>query len=138
MRVLACGWRDWPSTNTRPIRFILSTIFVHVGLPFVLIEGQCRGVDKIAGEWAEQMRKHGVEHEMYRADWSRYRKGAGPIRNRQMLREGKPDLVVAFHPYLMDSVGTKDMVEIADAAGVETWLYDGRSLGPAMDQSRLF
>ena len=43
---------------------------------------------------------------------------AGAIRNGQMLTEGKPDLVVAFHGNISISKGTKNMVEQATKAGI--------------------
>lgn len=49
------------------------------------------------------------------ADWHRDGKAAGPIRNRRMLLEGMPDLVVAFP----GGRGTADMVRRARAAGIE-------------------
>lgn len=43
---------------------------------------------------------------------------AGGIRNKQMLNEGKPDLVIAFPTE--NSKGTWDMVRRAKRAGIET------------------
>jgi hypothetical protein len=95
----------------------------------VVIEGGCRrwhkergdyvGADYFAEMWCD--RRH-VAHEQYPADWEQYGKAAGMMRNRQMLEEGKPDLVVAFHDDIAASKGTKNMVDIARAAGVETHL----------------
>lgn len=91
---------------------------------FVLMEGQCPfgGADKHAAEWAISRRKIGVQHLPFPADWKRYKRAAGPIRNRQMINEGKPDLVIAFHDALTKSKGTKGMVAEAEKAHVETWL----------------
>ena len=52
------------------------------------------------------------------AKWNEHGKAAGPIRNQQMLTEGKPDLVIAFNDYLPNSKGTLDMVTRARRAGV--------------------
>ncbi len=49
------------------------------------------------------------------ADWDKFGKGAGPIRNQQMIDEGKPDLVVAFP----GGTGTADMVKRAKKHGIE-------------------
>lgn len=49
------------------------------------------------------------------ADWDRYKKGAGPVRNRRMLLIGKPDLVVAGP----GGTGTADMIQQSRAADVE-------------------
>ena len=55
---------------------------------------------------------------IFPADWIRHGRAAGPIRNEQMLREGCPDLVVAFHDDPGLGRGTADMVRRALAAGV--------------------
>ncbi len=65
----------------------------------------------MAREWAEARR---VPVQTFRPDWKRFRRAAGPIRNKQMITEGKPDLVVAFP----GGRGTANMVELARAAGV--------------------
>lgn len=52
---------------------------------------------------------------VFKADWDKHGKAAGPIRNQQMLDEGKPDLVLAF----AGGKGTDDMCRRARAAGVE-------------------
>ena len=57
------------------------------------------------------------------ADWNKYDNAAGPIRNRQMLTEGKPTMVLAFHyKLLVESKGTKDMVKMALGAGLPVYL----------------
>ena len=56
------------------------------------------------------------------ADWDKYHKAAGHIRNQQMLTEGKPTLVLAFHHDLARSKGTKDMVRRALKAGLAVYL----------------
>ena len=53
-------------------------------------------------------------------------KAAGPIRNREMLRDGGPEMVAAFHTDLSQSKGTLDMVRIARSAGVPVKVFNGR------------
>jgi hypothetical protein len=100
-------------------------------------EGCARGVDRIVGwpcpsvkltkkqpeppaGWASS---RGIPVDHFPADWDRYQRAAGPIRNEQMLKGGDPvvypDMVVAFHPTFQTSKGTKDMVERARKAGIE-------------------
>lgn len=43
---------------------------------------------------------------------------AGPIRNKQMLLEERPDKVVAFHNDLSKSRGTADMLRQAEKRGI--------------------
>lgn len=56
-----------------------------------------------------------IRVEEYPADWARFGKSAGYLRNKQMLEEGKPDLVVAFP----GGRGTANMIAIAMKAGVK-------------------
>lgn len=79
---------------------------------FTLINGGARGADALAKEWGE--RKSGVIVDTYYADWKKHGKAAGPIRNVQMLKEGRPNAVVAFS----GGSGTSHMISIAEKAGV--------------------
>jgi ABC-type Fe3+-hydroxamate transport system substrate-binding protein len=60
----------------------------------------------------------GQEPTRCRAEWEKYGKRAGPVRNRQML-ELKPDGVVAFDT---GGPGTRDMITAAQEAGVPVYL----------------
>lgn len=108
MRVLVCGSRDFTNTG-----FVYETLdrLSKAWIDPVIIEGDARGVDRIAGYWAK---KHGYTLLLYPADWS-MGKRAGPLRNKKMLEEGKPDLVIAFP----GEKGTANMVKLAKEAGVE-------------------
>jgi hypothetical protein len=83
-----------------------------------IIHGGARGADQLAGTIAELWR---WPVEVYEADWDKHGKGAGPIRNKQMLDEGKPDLILAF-PMLV-SKGTWDMIRQGVRAGVEVRIF---------------
>lgn len=119
MRVLVCGSRDYD--NQREIDTLLSALLVSVGKrsELLIIHGGASGADSMAGDWAT---KNGVLVKVFYADWKKYGKAAGPIRNKQMLDEGKPDLVIAFpkNGDLDKTKGTKDMVQQAKEAGVIT------------------
>ena len=80
----------------------------------LLIHGDARGADRLSGEWATD---RGIEVFACPADWKRHGRGAGPIRNRQML-DHKPDLLVAFP----GGRGTADMVAVATKAGLRVVL----------------
>lgn len=112
MRLLGCGDRWW--TDQQLVDDTLDGI--HAVTPItMLIEGEARGADKACRSWAE---RRGVPFTPYPADWGRYGRAAGPIRNQQQLDEGKPDRVVAFHDNLRESKGTAHMVRIARDAGL--------------------
>ncbi len=109
MRVLVTGDREWDDAwkiKERLEKLDSDTVIIH---------GDCRGVDRIAGEVAEQI---GFEVIAYPADWKRYGKAAGPIRNKEMLDKGHPDLVIAFHPNMNQSKGTKNMFTVAKRRGI--------------------
>lgn len=114
MRVLVCGSRNW--AKVAPIRRELQRI---KDLECV-IEGEAKGADRLSRWVATDL---GVPVERFPADWLQYGRAAGPIRNRKMLRDGKPDLVLAFHENLAESKGTKDMVEQAKRAGVPVKVF---------------
>ena len=100
MRVLICGDRDWVDRD-----LIHSWIeqLQEWGVDSI-IEGEARGADTIAREEAEKL---GIEVEKFPAEWNRFGRAAGPIRNRQMLDEN-PDLVLAFHDHIEFSKGTRN------------------------------
>lgn len=78
----------------------------------VIVHGGARGADSIADRWAK--RNH-ISVKPHPADWDRFQKAAGPIRNQEMLDEEKPDLVIAFP----GGRGTADMVSRARRSGVK-------------------
>ena len=110
-RVLVCGGRNYDDHER------LFDELDSLGTPphhhvTVLIHGGALGADHWANVWAYE---RGVSRVAYRADWKRYGKAAGPIRNQQMIDEGKPDLVIAFP----GGFGTANMIRRAEAAGIE-------------------
>ena len=100
-RILICGDRDYK--DWMQVREYLDTI----SRTAIIIHGGARGADSIAGNLATYLNMKVIK---YPADWDKYGKAAGILRNQQMLNEGHPDLVVYFHKDLENSKGTKDMV----------------------------
>jgi len=108
LKVLVCGGRDFNDAMT--LGSWLGGIHKKQGIG-LLIHGGARGADFMAGKFAEWA---GIPVKEYHADWQKHGRAAGPIRNQQMLDEGKPDLVVAFD----GGRGTADMIARAEKAGV--------------------
>src|SRR4051794_11972832 len=75
----------------------------------MVIEGGATGVDRASKIFAT---KFGIHVAQVDALWPFYHNAAGPKRNTVMLALA-PDLVLAFHPDLSKSRGTKNMVEQA-------------------------
>lgn len=116
MKVLVCGDRNWHDRTA--IRAWLS-LLQDCGYDTV-IEGEARGADTIAREEGERM---GMVVEKHPARWSLYGRAAGPIRNKEMLDSG-PSIVVAFHPDILTSKGTANMVKQAEAKGIAVILVN--------------
>ena len=108
-RVLVCGGRDF---SDRERVFDVLDAFHDAATIDLIIEGGAKGADTYSAWWAD---KRGVARERYEADWENQGSFAGPARNKRMLDEGKPDLVIAFP----GGRGTADMVRKARKAGVE-------------------
>jgi hypothetical protein len=106
MRVLVCGGRDFEDRNA--LFSVLDQMAEQIER---IICGGARGADGLAYTWACRNDK---SPEVYMADWERYGRRGGPIRNQRMIDEGKPDMVIAFP----GGRGTADMVRRARAAGV--------------------
>lgn len=124
MRILVCGSRNFgnPSIIGKPKEVFLKEYkFIYYTLDQVrdefitqdlfLMTGGANGVDMVAINWAESK---GLDWKVYPADWERWGKSAGPIRNKQMLDDGRPDLVIAFS----GGHGTNNMIDQAKAAGI--------------------
>lgn len=114
MRVLICGGRNWKD------KAMIVAELKALNRVEVVIEGECRGADRLGKSAAIQLN---IPVLPCPADWTKYGKSAGSIRNRQMLNEGKPDLVLAFHDNIDESKGTRNMMEIASNDGIEVRLF---------------
>jgi len=99
VRLLVFGDRNWEDYE-----MILEE--VRRRSPDVVIEGEARGADKMGRAAAMEL---GIPFEPYPAQWHIYGRAAGPIRNQQMLDEGKPTEAVGFHDDIANSKGTHDM-----------------------------
>ena len=116
-RILICGGRDlsrhdafnWLERN------LLDIAAEALGYQVVqlthIIQGGARGADEGAKDWAKS---EGIPCLEFAADWKAHGRAAGPIRNRKMLDEGKPDFVLA----LPGGKGTANMIQQACACGL--------------------
>lgn len=107
-RVLVYGSRTW--LDPAPIRRLIEALPSDA----VVIEGGAGGADFLAGRIA---RERGLTVQVYLADWQKYGRRAGPIRNAQMIAEGRP---TEAHGYRMPgrSPGTDNMTAQLVRAGI--------------------
>jgi hypothetical protein len=114
MRILVCGGRDFFDEERAfaELDAIAPTYVIEGGQRTRNVHGEIiGGADFLAYRWASARDVPGCT---YDADWTSHGRAAGPIRNQQMIDDGKPDLVVAFP----GGRGTADMVRRAKAAGI--------------------
>jgi SLT domain-containing protein len=116
MRVLVCGGRNYD--NYEHMATVLSAIQITHDVFEVIIHGAAKGADLCADTYA---RRHNIPVLAFEADWKLYGRSAGPRRNKRMIEEGKPDMVIAFD----GKTGTANMIDQAKRTGIE--LFDARS-----------
>lgn len=113
IRLLICGDREWDDYD------LILAILEMIGKKRieVVIHGACRGADLMADRAAKRI---GIKRERYPAEWAKYGRAAGPIRNSEMLKDGKPTHVLAFHDDIKRSRGMADMVKKARRKKIPT------------------
>lgn len=127
-RVLVTGGRDygrkWTGTewveDSRQLDKLRRTLDAALeaaqsaGKVAVIIHGNARGADLLADQYA---REKSIRVLPFPADWNLHGRRAGPIRNRLMLTEGQPHVIVAFK----GGNGTADMIRQGKKAGVPVY-----------------
>lgn len=126
-KVLVCGGREYD--NFLRLYSVLCRIQEETGFS-ILVHGACGwqrrrregekrpanwhpeldGADGLAAKWAGG---RVAEVRAYPADWDRFKRGAGPRRNKEMDVAEQPEAVIAFK----GGDGTAGMCKIARAAG---------------------
>ena len=108
MKTIIAGGRNYVITPS-DIAFLDKLRITEV------VSGGCRGVDKFGEKYAEA---RVLPAKVFRADWKKHGKAAGPIRNRQMAEYA--EAVVLF----TGGRGTSSMFSEAQKAGI--LIYDLR------------
>ncbi len=137
MRLIVTGSRVWPSPGAvwRDLDLILRRA-VDRGQTLAVVHGQARhGADRYAHLWC--VRTPGVIEEAHPADWDRYRRAAGHIRNEEMVGLGGDGMLALCTPcrkagpclgagrQLLPAGhathGTYGCMQLARAAGIPVW-----------------
>jgi len=105
MRIIICGGRNYDDYAC-----VYEVLREYVLKAPTIINGGARGADLLAERAAYE---RGYPVERFPANWEKYARAAGPIRNKQMLESGA-DLVIAFP----GGKGTANMIKIAENAGI--------------------
>jgi hypothetical protein len=125
LRVLVTGSRTCTEGQRQAIRASLDGVVDSLALEIVgrgitIVHGQCPygGVDLVAHLWA--LNNLEATPEPHPADWARYGKAAGHIRNGEMVALGAYVCLAFPGP---KSVGTWDCIRKAANAGIPTHIY---------------
>ncbi len=109
MKIAFVGSRNWPAEKIDYIVFKLSRLLLEafgVVEDVTIISGGAAGVDT----WSiVEAKKIGFPTQIFPADWNRYGKSAGYIRNEEMVKAA--DGVIAF--WDGRSRGTKHSIDLA-------------------------
>lgn len=112
MKLMISGSRYW--TNEDIIKRVLLEV-----QPTEVIVGDANGADKITRKLCK---RYGITYTVFKADWARHGRAAGPVRNRKMI-DSKPDILYAFP--LGESKGTYNAIKLASEARIRTIVYTG-------------
>lgn len=117
-KLVVTGSRAW--TNRFWLGAYLDMTYANVlsaGKEMVVGVGDCpTGADMMTYEWC---RGNGLRPRVYKADWDQYGGAAGPVRNRKMLKEIEPDLVMGFLQRGEANRGTLDCLDQAETLGID-------------------
>lgn len=131
MRVIVTGSRTWDE----PDRIYSHLELLGIVEPLTVVHGACpQGADYYAHIWAKglvQRRGYEVTEEPYPADWERYPRAAGVLRNELMVSKGADVCLVYLNPcykpkckdYPHPSHGAENCMFLAQAAGIEVIPY---------------
>lgn len=119
MQVIIAGGRDYRLTQSDYTW--LNTLMTEIPITGVIL-GRGRGVDEDAEWWA---RRHHLFVTPFPAEWERYGKAAGPIRNEQMADEAAPDGGCIL---FQGNRGTDDMRRRAKKHGLQIWERQGNPI----------
>jgi hypothetical protein len=116
MRVIVAGSVGW--SDAEAIRRELARLPAGA----TIIHGDAPGADTLAGQVASQLGLAVEPMSKSKQDYARYRRAAWKGLNERMLASGVV-LVLAFHPAIESSRGTRHLVEIAQAAGIDVRVF---------------
>lgn len=112
LRILVCGGRHFENYDL--LKNILDKVLKLKKLTpkdVEIVSGHCKGADLLGERWAEETK---ASVKIFPADWVKYKKSAGPIRNKQMI-----DYITCFRDRLVvafvspNSKGTRNTISLA-------------------------
>lgn len=117
IRVLVCGSRTW--NDPEPIRYFLAGLQAeNPDAHLCVAHGGAQGADRLAGTAASML---DLPVDVFPADWQTHGRKAGFLRNKQMVEEWQPSLVLALSE-CPTTKGTAHTVRLAKAANIPVYV----------------
>lgn len=108
-KVIIAGSRDFNNfSKLKSVCDFLLKNFEKV----TIVSGGAKGADSLGEEYAKLK---GFKLKVYKADWKKYGKGAGIIRNKEMAKNA--DMLIVF--WDGKSKGTANMISLAEEANLQ-------------------
>lgn len=112
-RIIVCGTRYF---NDSHLVYTTLDAVIRDITNVEIISGMCRGADRIGEEYA---RARNIPLKVFPADWEKYGRAAGPIRNKQMLDYALEENAIVVSFWDGKSRGTANMIRSAKSAGAD-------------------
>jgi hypothetical protein len=110
IKVIIAGGRDFGNSD---ILFKNCDEILKEYKDIEIVSGTANGADKMGEYYARQK---GYQVKKFPAQWEKYGKSSGYIRNKEMSEYG--DILIAF--WDGSSKGTKNMIELAESKNIQT------------------
>lgn len=108
--VIVSGGRDF--ADYKLLSETMNKYLSEITEEICIVCGQARGADTLGEQYAKE---HGYQVNYFPANWKRFGKSAGYIRNTEMAKNA--DALVAF--WDGHSLGTKHMIATAEQLGLD-------------------
>lgn len=112
MKVLISGSRHWTDIET------IASVLEKLPVDTQIIHGAAIGVDTIADVISQELgMPKAIQFPVSKEEWEKFGKSAGFLRNKRMLLETQPDLVIVFIDRSQKSNGSQSMIDLAETYG---------------------
>lgn len=116
-RVIVCGGRDFNDVDK--CNQALDYYLRESNDKYEIVSGHAKGADTLGEQYAIS---NNIELTLFPADWNKYGRAAGPIRNRQMLDYALKSKAIIIAFWNGKSRGAKNMIDISTNAGVTVYI----------------
>lgn len=126
MKIIVAGPRDFKNKNTvySGISLVLQRLKDTYGKlnNLEIVQGGANGVDALALQYAQE---NHIPYKTFNADWNKYNRAAGPIRNEQMAKYG--EVLIAFKNQEHPTRGTENMIQTASKYNLKIFIVSIKS-----------